>query len=60
VDELDPDGPDELRIGPIVIPIIEDDDPRLTEDRALWSAAASRAQALTTWEELRHGLNHDH
>lgn len=59
VDELDPDGPDELRIGPIVIPIIEDDDPRLAEERSRWSSAASTAQALSTWEDLRHGLNHD-
>lgn len=58
VDGPDPDAPDELRIGPIVIPIIEDDDPRLAEDRALWSSARSTAQGLHTWEDLRQGMNH--
>jgi hypothetical protein len=51
------DGPDELRTGPIVIPIIEDDDPRFTEERAHWSSARATAQALHTWNELSQGLS---
>ncbi|WP_457253263.1 HEAT repeat domain-containing protein [Pedococcus sp. P5_B7] len=58
MNEPDPDGPDELRIGPIVIPIIEDDDPRFAEDRAAWSAARTTAQSMHSWEELSRGLHH--
>ncbi|WP_130440558.1 HEAT repeat domain-containing protein [Kribbella rubisoli] len=59
MDVPDPDGPDEIRIGPIVVPIIEDDDPWVAEDRALWSAANATARAMHTWEELRRGMSHE-
>ena len=59
MDVPDPDGPDEVRIGPIVVPIIEDDDPRVAAERKLWSSAAALAQSLHTWEELHRGMSHE-
>ncbi|MGG5260350.1 HEAT repeat domain-containing protein [Phycicoccus avicenniae] len=52
------DQPDVLRIGPIAVPIIEDDDPRYLEDQAAWSSARRAAQALHTWDELEGGTRH--
>lgn len=56
--ELPPeDRPDTIDIGPVKgIPIIEDDDPRFQEDRAAWSAARKKAQALISADELLGGL----
>lgn len=55
------DQPDTIDIGPVKgIPIFHDDDPRLEEDRALWSAATRKAQALHSADELLAGLrDHD-
>jgi HEAT repeat protein len=55
------DQPDTIDIGPVKdIPIFHEDDPRLEEDRALWSAARRRAQALHSPDELLSGLrDHD-
>jgi HEAT repeat protein len=44
-----------LRSGPI--PIIEDDDPRFAEDRAAWSKARAKAQALYSADELVSGVH---
>lgn len=53
------DRPDTIDIGPILnIPIVDDDDPRLMEDRATWSAATRTAQALHSSDELLQGLRH--
>jgi HEAT repeat protein len=56
--ELPPeDRPDTIDIGPVKgIPIIHDDDPRFEKDRAAWSAARKRAQAMITADELLAGL----
>ncbi|WP_157181520.1 HEAT repeat domain-containing protein [Actinopolymorpha alba] len=54
--ELPPeDQPDQLKIGPIVIPIIDEDDPRFVDEREAWSNARRIAQALHSWNELSHG-----
>ena len=54
------DQPDTIDVGPVKgIPIFHDDDPRLEEDRALWSAALRKAQALHSPDELLSGLR-DH
>jgi HEAT repeat protein len=51
------DQPDEIWIGPVgPIPIIEADDPRFTEERAAWSKARARAQALHSEDELLSGV----
>ena len=51
------DQPDAIWIGPVgPIPIFHDDDPRLGEDRAAWSAARTKAQAMYSTEELLKGL----
>jgi HEAT repeat protein len=51
------DQPDVLRIGPVSpIPIIEDDDPRFVEERAAWSRATAKAQALHSADELLSGV----
>lgn len=51
------DRPDTIDIGPVKgIPIVEDDDPRFKEDRAAWSAARKRAQALVSADELLEGM----
>jgi HEAT repeat protein len=52
------DQPDELRIGPVFVPIIEDDDPRYLEEQAAWSHARRTAQALHSWDELMGGTQH--
>jgi HEAT repeat protein len=51
------DGPDEIRIEPVgPIPIIEDDDPRFAAERADWSRARAKAQALHSADELFAGI----
>jgi HEAT repeat protein len=51
------DQPDEVWIGPVgPIPIIDEDDPRFEEERAAWSAANRKAQALHSADELLQGL----
>jgi hypothetical protein len=51
------DQPDEISVGPVgPIPIIHDDDPRFEEERAAWSAATKKAQALHSAEELLEGV----
>lgn len=53
------DRPDTICIGPIRnMPIVADDDPRLTEARSAWSAATRTAQALHSTDELLWGLRH--
>ena len=53
------DQPDTINIGPVLgIPIFHDDDPRLADERAAWSAARKTAQALHTTDELLGGLHH--
>ena len=47
-----------LRIGPISVPIIEDDDPRYLDEQAAWSNATRTAQALHSWDELKGGTQH--
>lgn len=56
--ELPPeDKPDVIHVGPVgPIPIIDEDDPRFEEERAAWSAATAKAQALHTAAELRSGM----
>lgn len=56
--ELPPeDQPDVIYIGPVgPIPIGYDDDPRYEEERAAWSEATKKAQALHSAEELLAGL----
>ncbi len=52
------DQPDTISVGPIEgIPIIEDDDPRFEGERAAWSAARKRAQAMHTPDELIAGMS---
>jgi HEAT repeat protein len=52
------DQPDTVSIGPVEnIPIIHDDDPRFEEERAVWSAARKRAQAMHSPDELISGLS---
>ena len=52
------DQPDVLRIGPIVVPIIEDDDPRYLDEQVAWSSAKRVAQAWYSWDELEGGTQH--
>ena len=53
------DQPDEIYIGPVgPIPVHYDDDPRLIDERAAWSAAAKVAQSLITADELIGGMSH--
>jgi HEAT repeat protein len=58
VRELPPeDQPDTFDVGPVKgIPIIDDDDPRFEDERAAWSEATRRAQAMTTPDALLGGL----
>jgi hypothetical protein len=58
VDNLPPeDQPDVIYIGPVgPIPIIHEDDPRFEEERAAWSAATRKAQAMHSADELLDGL----
>jgi HEAT repeat protein len=52
------DQPDVVSIGPVgPIPIIDDDDPRFAEERAAWSSATAKAQALHSADELVSGLH---
>ena len=52
------DQPDVVSIGPVgPIPIIEDDDPRFVEERAAWSRATAKAQALHSADELVSGVH---
>jgi hypothetical protein len=55
------DGPDEIWVGPVgPIPVHYEDDPRLDEERAAWSQATARAQAMHSADELLAGLvDHD-
>jgi hypothetical protein len=56
-DQPPEDQPDEIWIGPIgPIPIIDEDDPRFEADRASWSVARRKAQALHSAEELLEGI----
>jgi HEAT repeat protein len=51
------DQPDVFSIGPVgPIPIIEDDDPRFVDERASWSRARAKAQALHSADELLSGV----
>jgi HEAT repeat protein len=51
------DRPDDISIGPIgSIPIIDEDDPRFEAERAAWSAANKKAQALHSADELLQGV----
>jgi hypothetical protein len=56
--ELPPeDRPDEIWVGPVgPIPIIDEDDPRFEAERAAWSAATTKAQALHSADELLEGV----
>jgi HEAT repeat protein len=58
MDELPPeDKPDVIWIGPVgPIPIIDEDDPRFDEERAAWSAARRKAQAMHSADDLLQGL----
>jgi len=59
VPELPPeDQADTIDIGPVKgIPTIEDDDPRFTEERAAWSRATAKAQAMHSADELVGGMD---
>ncbi|MGK2876751.1 MAG: HEAT repeat domain-containing protein [Nocardioides sp.] len=50
--------PDVLRIGPITVPILEDDDPGYLDEQAALSPATRTAQALHSWDELNGGTQH--
>jgi HEAT repeat protein len=56
--ELPPDSePDTISIGPVTgIPVYRENDPRHAEDRAAWSAANKKAQAMHSAGELLSGL----
>jgi hypothetical protein len=56
--ELPAENRSHINIAGICIPILKDDDPRLAEDRAAWSAARRTAQALHSADELLWGLRH--
>jgi HEAT repeat protein len=58
MNEMPPeDQPDVVYIGPVgPIPIFHDDDPRLAADRAAWSAARRKAQAMHSADDLLDGL----
>lgn len=52
------DQPDVVWIGSVgPIPIIEDDGPRFVEERAAWSKARAKAQALHSADELVSGVH---
>jgi HEAT repeat protein len=54
------DQPDTIKIGQVLgVPIFREDDPRLADERASWSAARGTAQALHTTGELLDGLRHE-
>jgi HEAT repeat protein len=52
------DRPDLVDVGPIKgIPILHEDDPRFVQERAAWSAATRRAQALHSADDLIGGMS---
>jgi HEAT repeat protein len=54
------DQPDVVWVGPVgPIPIRYEDDPRFEEERAAWSHARKKAQALHSAEELLGGVVDD-
>jgi HEAT repeat protein len=54
------DQPDVVWIGPVgPIPIHYEDDPRFDDERAAWSKAREKAQALHSAEELLEGVTDD-
>jgi HEAT repeat protein len=59
--ELPPeDRPDTIDVAGVRgIPIIHEDDPRFEEERAAWSRARARAQAMHSANELLNGLRDD-
>jgi HEAT repeat protein len=61
MNELPPeDQPDVVWVGPVgPIPIHYEDDPRFEEERAAWSHARKKAQALHSPEELLEGVVDD-
>jgi HEAT repeat protein len=61
MNELPPeDQPDVVCVGPVgPIPIHYEDDPRFEEERAAWSHARKKAQALHSAEELLGGAVDD-
>jgi hypothetical protein len=61
MNELPPeDQPDVVWVGPVgPIPIHYEDDPRFEEERAAWSHARRKAQALHSAEELLGGVVDD-
>jgi HEAT repeat protein len=61
MNELPPeDQPDVVWVGPVgPIPIHYEDDPRFEEERAAWSHANKKAQALHSAEELLGGVVDD-
>jgi hypothetical protein len=51
------DRPDSIWIGPVdPIPVHYEDDPRFEDERAAWSSARKKAQALHTADELLDGV----
>lgn len=51
------DQPDVISVGPVgPIPIFHEDDPRLVDDKAAWSAARKKAQAMHSPDDLLDGL----
>jgi HEAT repeat protein len=51
------DMPDEIWIGPVgPIPIFHQDDPRFVDERAAWSIANKKSQAMHSADELIDGL----
>jgi HEAT repeat protein len=54
------DRPDTISVGPVRdIPVYHEDDPRLADERAQWSAARRVAQAAHSADELLAGLGHE-
>jgi len=54
------DQPDVVWVGPVgPIPIHYEDDPRFEDERAAWSEARKKAQALYSAEELLQGVTDD-
>ena len=53
------DQPHVVRVGPVTVPIIDDDDPRFEDERRAWSSARSRAAAMHTADELLAGVEDD-
>lgn len=53
------DERDEVRIGPVSVPVVDEEDPAEDQGRAAWSAARVRAQSLHNTDELVAGLSDD-